>query len=63
MAKKIPFEKDALKKFIDSEIKFWRQQRLLHISKRKEFTTLRKLEGLIEAYQHMRLAVFGAKLK
>jgi hypothetical protein len=52
-----------LKKWLDEQIKFWREQRLLHISKRFEYTNLRRLEGIIHAYQNVRLKAFGAKLK
>jgi hypothetical protein len=62
MAKKAA-PKDTNKKWLDEQIKFWREQRLLHISKRKDYTTLRRLEGKIDAFQETRLRFFGAKLK
>lgn len=61
--KKIPFKQADVKKFLDSEIKFWRKQRLLHVSKRKDNLRIWYVEGIILGLQSVRKNLFGAELK
>ena len=62
-AKLIPFKKPDVKKFIDKEINFWREQSLLHVSKRQGQLQTQGVRATIATLQLVRMNLFGSKLR
>jgi len=59
----IKFTQDAIKKYLDTQIRFYRKEHQKHISKRKDFMSINVVQGTINAYQAVRVSLFGRKLK
>jgi len=61
--KLIPFKKEDVKKYIDTEIKFWRAQTLLHVSERQGQLQIQGVRATIATLQLVRINLFGDKLR
>ena len=59
----IPFKKVDVKKYLDKEIKFWREQALLHVSERQGQLQIQGVRATIATLQLVRMNLFGTKLK
>ena len=59
--KTIPFKKEDVKKYIDGEIDFWREELLKHVSVRHQNLQMPQVRATIATYQLMRMRLFGRK--
>ncbi len=59
----IKFTKESIKKYLDNTIRFWRKERSKHISLRKNHLSINVVTGIIDAFQSVRVTIFGSKLK
>lgn len=60
---RVKFTQNAVKKYLDDCIRFWRKESLKHISKRKNFLSINVVRGYVDVFQSVRESLFGKKLK
>ena len=59
MTDKIEFTKEAIIKYLDYVIEFWREQRRLDPTKRNGSLKTSEIACYIDAYQSVRTSIFG----